>query len=226
MTLGDIVEKVLAVFGVEPKRIRVLQKRVVAIEVKIMTMEDGLRDIRKEVSALEERLASLKRDLKVETSEHNQDLIMDDIERLEREFVRKRDLADVKRQNVDAACALRAKLQQLLEAARNGCDVSELEEVLDSVEAMGEDLAQVGDLLTKLDRPVASKSSRRKTGDDSKKKEDIAARRARILGESPAAPAAKPVAQPAAAAPSAPAPASPSAPAPASPAEPGVVAAR
>ena len=128
MTLGDIIEKVGGAFGAEPSKIRKLRERVTVVVGRIKDMEDGLRDVRKQVTALEGRVDDLKRELKVEKSTHNQDLIMDDIERLDKEFNRMRELANLKGLNVDAARTLRSKLEQLLETAVNGGSSMELEE--------------------------------------------------------------------------------------------------
>lgn len=222
MTLGDIIEKVGGAFGAEPSKIRKLRERVTVVVGRIKDMEDGLRDVRKQVTALEGRVDDLKRELQVEKSTHNQDLIMDDIERLDKEFNRMRELANLKGLNVDAARTLRSKLEQLLETAVNGGSSMELEEVLDKVECMDEDLSDVRKLVEKLDRPTSS--TRQETKEEAKTDDaaaERAARMARILGKpapavAPAAPAA-PVATPAPAAAATAAPATPEA-------QPGVVA--
>lgn len=192
MTVGDIIEKILGAFGVEPRKSRVLRERVMAVKARITNMEDGLRDVRRDVSALEDRIADLKRDLKTEKSEHGQDLIMDEIERLDKEFERKHDLANLKGENVDAARALRSKLEQLLENAVNGSNPAELESVLERVEAMDSDLSDVRKLMTELDKPSAASAAKKSVKAEKKAQEDRAARRARLLGE--AAPEAKPAA--------------------------------
>jgi len=194
MTIGDIVEKVSGAFGSEPRKVRDLRARISSIAEKIRCMEDDLKMIRKQVTALEERVADLKRDLQQEKSGHNQDLIMDDIERLDKEFVRLRDLAKLKGVNVDAAQTLHAKLNQLLENAVNGSNTAELEDILGKVECMDDDLSDVRKLVDELDRPTSASIAGRRAECASKEggeAEARAARMARILGKD--SPAAKPV---------------------------------
>lgn len=195
MTLGDIIEKTLGLFGAEPGKTRKLRERVTAIMVKINGMEDGLRDVRKRVSGLEDRLSDLKRELKAEKSEHIQDLLMDEIETLDKEFVRAHELANLKSANVDAARTLRSKLEQLLETALNGGSSAELEDVLVRVEGMDADMSDVRKLVEQLEKPAQAvravkPAAKAKTADA-----DRAARRARILGEPAPEPAAKPAAR-------------------------------
>lgn len=194
MTIGDIIEKLLGLFGVEPGKTRKLRERVTAIMVKIKEMEDGLRDVRKRVSALEERIADLKRELKAEKSEHNQDLIMDEIENLEKEFNRAHELANLKSLNVDAARTLRSKLEQLLETAANGGNPAELENVLLKVENMDADMSDVRNLVAQLEKPSKAARAEKPAAKSKTADADRAARRARILGEAAPAPAAKPAA--------------------------------
>lgn len=194
MTLGDIIEKLLGLFGVEPGKTRKLRERVTAIMVKIKEMEDGLREMRKRNTALEEKIADLKRELKVTTDEHNQDLIMDEIEREEKEFDRTRELANLKGLNVDAARTLRSKLEQLLETAVNGGNPAELESVLLKVENMDADMSEIRNLVDQLEKPSKAARAERPAARSKTADADRAARRARILGEAVPAPAAKPAA--------------------------------
>ena len=194
MTLGDIIEKLLGLFGVEPGKTRKLRERVTAIMVKIKDMEDGLREMRKRNTALEEKIADLKRELKVTTDEHNQVLIMDEIEREEKEFDRTRELANLKGLNVDAARTLRSKLEQLLETAVNGGNPAELESVLLKVENMDADMSEIRNLVDQLEKPSKAARAERPAARSKTAGEDIAARRARILGEAVPEPAAKPAA--------------------------------
>ena len=195
MTLGDIIEKLLGLFGVEPGKTRKLRERVTAIMVKIKEMEDGLREMRKRNTAQEEKIADLKRELKVTTGEHNQDLIMDEIEREEKEFDRTRELANLKGLNVDAARTLRSKLEQLLETAVNGGNPAELEDVLDKVENMDADMSEIRNLVDQLEKPSKAARAERPAARSKTADADRAARRARILGEAAPAPAAKPAAE-------------------------------
>ena len=194
MTLGDIIEKLLGLFGVEPGKTRKLRERVTAIMVKIKEMEDGLREMRKRNTAQEEKIADLKRELKVTTDEHNQDLIMDEIEREEKEFDRTRELANLKGLNVDAARTLRSKLEQLLETAVNGGNPAELESVLLKVENMDADMSEIRNLVDQLEKPSKAARAERPAARSKTADADRAARRARILGEAAPAPAAKPAA--------------------------------
>lgn len=195
MTLGDIIEKLLGLFGVEPGKTRKLRERVTAIMVKIKEMEDGLREMRKRNTAQEEKIADLKRELKVTTGEHNQDLIMDEIEREEKEFDRTRELANLKGLNVDAARTLRSKLEQLLETAVNGGNPAELEDVLDKVENMDADMSEIRNLVDRLEKPSKAARAEKPAAKSKTADADRAARRARILGEAAPAPAAKPAAE-------------------------------
>lgn len=187
MTIGDIIEKLLGLFGVEPGRTRKLRERVTAIMEKIKEMEDGLREMRKRNTAQEEKIADLKRELKVTTGEHNQDLLMDEIEREEKEFDRTRELANLKGLNVDAARTLRSKLEQLLETAVNGGNPAELESVLLKVENMDADMSEIRNLVGQLEKPTKAARAERPAARSKTADADRAARRARILGE--AAPA-------------------------------------
>jgi hypothetical protein len=192
MTIGDIIEKILGLFYAESGKIRKLRERVNTTVEKIQAMEDGLRDVRKKVSSVEERIGDLKRELKLEASVHNQDIIMDEIERIERDLGRQRELANLKGANVEAAYILRSKLEQLMEMAVNGGNTTELEDVLLKVESMDEELSDIRNLVSQLDKPTKAAYAGRsiaksKTGDA-----DRAARRARILGEKIPAQAAEP----------------------------------
>ena len=195
MTLGDIIEKLLGLFGREPGKTRKLRERVTAIMVKIKDMEDGLREMRKRNTAQEEKIADLKRELKVTTGEHNQDLLMDEIEREEKEFDRTRELANLKGQNVDAARTLRSKLEQLLETAVNGGNPAELESVLLKVENMDADMSEIRNLVDQLEKPSKAARAERPAARSKTADVDRAARRARILGEAAPAPAEKPAAE-------------------------------
>jgi hypothetical protein len=183
MTIGDIIEKILGLFHVEPGKIRKLRERVSAIGEKIQAMEDGLRDVRKKVSGIEDRIEDLKRELKLETSVHNQDIIMDEIERIERDLGRQRELANLKGGNVEAAYVLRSKLEQLMETAVNGGNTAELEDVLLKVESMDEELSDVRNLVSQLDKPTKAAYAGRPAAKSKTEDADRAARRARILGE-------------------------------------------
>ena len=194
MTLGDIIEKLLGLFGVEPGKTRKLRERVTAIMVKIKDMEDGLREMRKRVSGLEDRISDLKRELKAEEKESTWPLIIAEIENLEKEFTRAYELANLKSANVDAARTLRSKLEQLLETAANGGNSAELESVLLKVENMDADMSEIRNLVDQLEKPSKAARAERPAARSKTAGEDIAARRARILGEAAPAPAAKPAA--------------------------------
>lgn len=183
MTLGDVIEGVVGMFGGEPRKTRKLRERVAEVTNRIRGMEDGLRDVRKQVSALEELWADRKCDLEHETSVHNQDLIMDEMEGLEKEFTRKRELARLKGENVDAARVLRAKLEQLLEVAVNGGDTGELEDILIRVESMDADMSDLRKCIGELEKSSRfAQRGREEAGSKAHEEESRAARRARILG--------------------------------------------
>lgn len=183
MTIGDVIERARGLLGGESVRIRRLRDRVGDIVGKIRIMEDGLLGVRKKVSAIEERIEDLKRELRVEASVHNQDMIMDEIDSLDREFGRLRELADLKRVNVDAARTLRSKLEQLLETALNGGSTAELEDVLLKVECMDDEMSDVRDLIRQLDGPKKASHAEMSTAESGTEDAERAARRARILGE-------------------------------------------
>lgn len=186
MTIGDIIEKIRVLFGLEPAKTRKLRERTSAVMEQIRNMEDGLRDVRRQVSGVEDRLSQLKDELKLEKSTHNQDLIMDEMDTLKKEFDRKQHLANLKRANVDAARTLRAKLEELMESALNGGNVAELESVLDKVEDMGADMSDICNLVKKIEeksgkvRPNARDAEYAKTDAE---RAERAERRARLLGE-------------------------------------------
>lgn len=197
MTIGDIIEKILALFGVAPKRTRTLCKKVTTINDKILLMEDGLRDMRKRADALEHRMETLKAEYQSETSEHKKRIILMDLERTDNEFRREDELVKRKNVNVEGACVLRGKLEQLLEDAKNGGNYEMLEEVISDIEEMDDEFSQVNDLLAKLDKHRVSepKLSTRGTpvADLAKENEELAKK---FFGggasPAPAAPAAKP----------------------------------
>ena len=152
MTIGDIFEKIRRLFGGESAKIRGYREQIKALTEKIRLMEDGNKEIRREIQGLDTKVNDLKAELKRETSPHSQDLLMDEIERYEKEFVNKKDHARIRGINVDAARSLKAKLEQLLEMAQNGINVDELEDVLDKVKDMKSDLADAGKILSELDK--------------------------------------------------------------------------
>ena len=93
MTLGDIIEKILGMFGVQPGPQRKLVKRIEAVRVKIVEMEESRNAIMRTNTAIGEQIADLKRQLAVETNGTNQDMIMDQVDELGKELERKQILA-------------------------------------------------------------------------------------------------------------------------------------
>ena len=89
MTLGDIIEKFLGLFGVAPGPQRKLMNKISTISTKIAEMEESRNTILRTNTAIGEKIADLKRQLQVETSPHNQDLLMDRVDEAEKELERK-----------------------------------------------------------------------------------------------------------------------------------------
>ena len=125
MTIGDIIDKILGLFGVAPKQQRVLMRRIDATTRKIAEMEEERNRIMRTNTAIGEKIADLKRQLQVETNPHNQDMLMDQIDELEKEFDRKQALAQQMTENITAQRAIRAKLEQLLEQLRGDAGLAD-----------------------------------------------------------------------------------------------------
>ena len=187
MTLGDIIDKILRLFGVAPKQQRELMNRIADIARKIADMEEERNGIMRTNTVIGEKIADLKRQLQVEANPHNQDLLMDQIEELEKEFDRTQTLAQQKTGNIAAQRAIRAKLEQLLEQLRHGADPVEIEMLMEKVEDMVEVQIATGKAIDKLDKTGRKKAHSGKAA----AKEDAAraARRAAMLGTASATPA-------------------------------------
>ena len=192
MTIGDIINKFLKLFGVAPKQQRALMNRIEDSTHKIADMEEERNGIQRTNTAIGEKIADLKRQLQVETNPHNQDLLMDQVDELERELNRKQALAQQKTANITAQRAIRAKLEQLLEQARHGADPVEIEMLMEHVEEMVTQQAETGKAVDILDNTGRKKTHSGKTT----AKEDAAraTRRAAMLGTASAAPAPAPAA--------------------------------
>ena len=212
MTLGDIIEKFLGLFGVAPGPQRKLTSKISSISIKIAEMEESRNTILRTNTAIGEKIAELKRQLQVETNPHNQDLLMDRVDEAEKELERKVQLSRQMGENITAQRAIRARCEQLLEQLRHGADPAEIEVLIERVEDMNDARNEAGNKVKELDG--ADKKSR---AGKSAKEEDAAraARRAAMLGTAaPATPAAPASAAPAA--PATPVPAAPASPAPVS----------
>ena len=212
MTLGDIIEKFLGLFGVAPGPQRKLMNKISTISTKIAEMEESRNTILRTNTAIGEKIADLKRQLQVETSPHNQDLLMDRVDEAEKELERKVQLSRQMGENITAQRAIRARCEQLLEQLRHGADPAEIEVLIERVEDMNDVRNETGDKVKELDG-VGKKSRTGKSAKD----EDAAraARRAAMLGTAaPAAPATPAPTAPAA--PATPTPAAPATPAAAS----------
>lgn len=205
MTLGDIIEKFLGLFGVKPARQRKLIARIESVKQKIAEMEENRNTIMRSNNAIGDKIAELKRQLQVETNPNNQDLIMDQVDELEKEFERKRTLSQQMTENIAAQRAIRAKCEQLLEQVRHAADPAEIEMLMEQVEDMLVDRGEAKIKIGELDKMGQQKRSAKGA-----KSEDAAraARRAAMLGTATTAPAAPAKAAPAVA-PAAPAPAAP-----------------
>ena len=187
MTIGDIIDKILGLFGVAPKQQRVLMRRIDATTRKIAEMEEERNRIMRTNTAIGEKIADLKRQLQVETNPHNQDMLMDQIDELEKEFDRKQALAQQMTENITAQRAIRAKLEQLLEQLRHPADPIEIGMLMESVEDMIKQQNEAGKAIEELDNTGRKKARSGKAT----AKEDAAraARRAAKLGTTSAAPA-------------------------------------
>lgn len=225
MTLGDIIEKILGIFGVKPARQRQLIARIDSVKQKIAEMEENRNTIMCANKAIGDKIAELKRQLQVETNPNNQDLLMDQVDELEKEFERKRSLAQQMGENITAQRAIRAKCEQLLEQARHAADPAEVEILMEQVEDMLGERNETAGKVGKLDDMGKKKRAAKDT-----RSEDAAraARRAAMLGtpapaadavrasspsalqtEAPAAPVPEPATETPAPAEPAPAPATP-----------------
>ena len=215
MTLGDIIQKILGLFGVAPARQRQLVARIDSVKQKIAEMEENRNTIMRANKAIGDKIAELKRQLQLETNPNNQDLLMDQVDELEKEFERKRMLAQQMGENITAQRAIRAKCEQLLEQARHAADPAEVEILMEQVEDM---LGERNEAKAKVDALDSMGQKKRAAKDTRSEDAARAARRAAMLGTpAPAADAGR------ASSPSAPqteATAAPSAPAPAAPATP------
>lgn len=193
MTLGDILEKTRhLLFGGESSKVRKLRERVDAVKERIRAMEDDCHAQRKRGLAQDEKIEDLKRELRMEKNVHSQDLLMDEIEREEKEAGRIHELANLKGLNLDAARTLRAKLEQLLESTINGGSSAELEDVLCQVECMDDEMSDVRKLVERLEKPTKAARMKRPAAKSRTAETERAARLARILGEDAGKPSGKP----------------------------------
>ena len=185
MTLGDIIEKLLGLFGVAPGPQRKLSGKIGVVSQKIAEMEEARNAIIRTNTAIGERIADLKRQLQVETNPHNQDLLMDRIEESEKELDRKQELSRQMGENITAQRAIRARCEQLLEQLRHGADPAEIEMLMERVEDMNDMREEVGAKVDALDSV-----GRKPRTERSAKKEDAAraARRAAMLGTAATSP--------------------------------------
>ena len=203
MTFGDIIEKILGVFGIPPARERKLLDRIRTTKKKVVEMEENRNTIMRTNSAIGEKIADLKRKLQVETNETNQDMIMDQVDEYEKDLERKQALAQQMGENITAQRAIAAKLEQLLEDFRHGADPVEIEMLMERVEDMVERQGEAKGKADQLDGMGRKARSEKSAGKESAAR---AARRAAMLGTTSAAPAAAPAPakkKPAAAAPAA-----------------------
>lgn len=194
MTLGDVFEKVLGLFGVKPARQRKLIARIESVRQKIAEMEENRNTIMRSNTAIGEQIAELKRQLKAESNPLNQDLIMDKVDELEKEFDRKRRLSQQMGENITAQRAIRARCEELLEQMRHAADSTEIEMLMEQVEDMLDARTEVKGKVNDLDA-----MGREKRTAKGAKNEDAAraARRAAMLGTAaPATPSAAPTATP------------------------------
>ena len=203
MTFGDIIEKILGVFGIPPARERKLLDRIRTTKKKVVEMEENRNTLMRTNTAIGEKIADLKRKLQVETNETNQDMIMDQVDEYEKDLERKQALAQQMGENITAQRAIAAKLEQLLEDFRHGADPVEIEMLMERVEDMVERQGEAKGKADQLDGMGRKARSEKSAGKESAAR---AARRAAMLGTTSAAPAAAPAPakkKPAAAAPAA-----------------------
>lgn len=189
MTFGDIIEKFMGLFGVAPARERKLLERISLTKKKVVEMEENRNTIMRTNSAIGEKIADLKRQLQVETNEANQDMIMDQVDELEKELERKQLLAQQMGENIAAQRAISAKLEQLLEDIRHGADPTEIEMLMERV---GDMIDRQGEAKGKADQLDSLGKKSRSAKSVSKGNAARAARRAAMLGAAPAASAPAP----------------------------------
>ena len=205
MTLGDIIEKILGLFGVKPGPQRKLEKRIAATRDKILEMEEDRNKLMRENTKIGEQIAELKRQLAVETNATNQKMIMDQVDELERDLERKEALAQQRGENITTQRAIRAKCEQLLEQLLHGADPVEIEMLMEEVEDMVEKRVGTIEKVDKLDGMGRKARSGKAAEKDAA---EHAARMAKMLGTTGATPAPTPASAPKAPAPAAPAAAS------------------
>lgn len=186
MTIGDIIEKILGLFGVKPGSQRKLEKRMTSIKDKILEMEESRNKLMRTNTMLGDEIAELKRKLAVETNVTNQKMIMDQIDELEKELERKEAFAQQMGENITTQRAIRAKCEQLLEQLRHGADPVEIEMLMEKVEDMTDNRIETVEKVEKLDG-----MGRKARGGKAAEKDaaEHAARMAKILGTTGATPA-------------------------------------
>lgn len=185
MTIGDIIEKIQMLCGMEPRRTRLLRAQLAASKDRIRMLEDGITDIRRNISEVEKQMEFRRADLKAATTENEQDLILDMLDALDNEFGRLRDRTNQRLQYLNSARAVRTRIEQVLEAQIAQPSRDELTELIGEIETLNAELRDIGDLTAQLDRRTTGISFGTKTAenaaDEAKRR---AERRARYLGKS------------------------------------------
>ena len=202
MTLGDIIEKILGLFGVKPGPQRRLERQIAAARDKILKMEEDRNKLMRINTKIGEQIAELKRQLTVETNVTNQKMLMDQIDELERELERKEALAQQQGENITTQRAMRAKLEQLLEDLINGADPVVIERLMEESEDMVDRHGETIDKVKKLDG-MGRKARSGKAAE--KESAEHAARLAKMRGTTGVTPAPTPAPAKKAPAPAAPA---------------------
>ncbi len=204
MTLGDIIAKILEIFGIKPARERKLRGAIDDTRRKIAEMDEDRSLILRTNAKIAEVIADLRRKLQVETIPQNQKLIMDEMDEQEKELDRKTALSEQMTENISTQRIMLSRYEQLLEQLRHGADPVMIEMLTEEVANMEEMRKGAKDGAEGLDVSGSKSKSRKASGAAAAKH---AARLAEKLG----------TAVPAQSAPANHAPSTPAAPAPAAP---------
>ena len=134
MTFGDIIEKILAFFGLIPAKQRKLTARIDAVRRRIAAKEDTRNAVMRATKTINDRIANLKQQLSIETNPCSQDLMMDSVDELEKERKRNMVLLQHLDYEITALRAIDAKYFQHPELLLNGADSTEIEMLMEKID--------------------------------------------------------------------------------------------
>lgn len=175
MTVGDIIEKINLAFGGRTSD----QVQLDNLNKNIRDITDSQRNYRKQIEALVSAVDDKKAELKVTSEPHNQDILMDEIENLEKELGRVRDTAAEQQEHLNTLRALAADKQREINAKtanKMGANEDSVLLAADAKKDRDEKRTATQKALGELEKN-GSKSNARKADTER------AARMARILGE-------------------------------------------